>query len=110
MEARECTQLLSRANFKHQFNLKRQFYTKISNDVTLKSERNQYDFSTNQNHFYSILLKISFSFHGRIMILPRILAIGLYALSTLTYADPWQFVKSEDGIIIDKRPHTEGLV
>ncbi|NOJ11721.1 START domain-containing protein [Vibrio splendidus] len=44
------------------------------------------------------------------MILPRIFALGLCALSTLTYASPWQFVKSEDGIIIDKRPHSEGLV
>jgi hypothetical protein len=44
------------------------------------------------------------------MILPRIFALGLCALSTLAYANPWQFVKSEDGIIIDKRPHSEGLV
>ncbi|MEZ8814248.1 hypothetical protein AB6E02_02260 [Vibrio cyclitrophicus] len=44
------------------------------------------------------------------MILARIVALGLCTLSTLTYAAPWQFVKSEDGIVIDKRPHSEGLV
>lgn len=44
------------------------------------------------------------------MVLPRIFSLGLCALSTLTFAAPWQFVKSEDGIVIDKRPHSEGLV
>ncbi|MEZ9071259.1 START domain-containing protein [Vibrio splendidus] len=44
------------------------------------------------------------------MILPRILVLGFYALSTLAYATPWQFVKSEDGITIHKRNHGNGLV
>ncbi len=43
------------------------------------------------------------------MILPRILVLGLCALLN-AHLYPWQFVKSEDGIIIDKRPHSEGLV
>ncbi|MDK9738744.1 START domain-containing protein [Vibrio sp. D404a] len=44
------------------------------------------------------------------MRLARILVFGLCLFSTLTHATPWQFVKSEDGIIIHKRDHGNGLV
>lgn len=44
------------------------------------------------------------------MILPRILALGLCLFSALSYATPWQFVKSENGITIHKRNHGNGLV
>lgn len=44
------------------------------------------------------------------MILPRILVVGLCLFSALSYATPWQFVKSESGITIHKRNHGNGLV
>lgn len=44
------------------------------------------------------------------MTLLRIIAVGLFTYSTLAFATPWAFVKSEDGITIHKRDHGNGLV
>ena len=44
------------------------------------------------------------------MTLLRIIAVGLFTYSTLAFATPWTFVKSEDGITIHKRDHGNGLV
>ena len=44
------------------------------------------------------------------MTLLRIIAVGLFAYSTLAFATPWTFVKGEDGITIHKRDHGNGLV
>lgn len=44
------------------------------------------------------------------MRLARVLVLALCVFSTLTYATPWKFVKSEDGITIHKRDHDNGLI
>ena len=44
------------------------------------------------------------------MTLLRIIAVGLFTYSTLAFAIPWTFVKSEDGITIHKRDHGNGLI
>ena len=44
------------------------------------------------------------------MTLLRIFVVSLFTYSTLAFATPWAFVKSEDGITIHKRDHGNGLV
>jgi len=44
------------------------------------------------------------------MTLLRLITLGFFTYSTLVFATPWTFVKSDDGITIHKRDHGNGLV